>query len=183
MQSIVYFQIFANYNFYTSKLWLSPYRFFSSLMTPKKTSHSRARTLILHPSPRAIPQAMFVSKDAQVGIYIPHWCGHKEPNDQYIFYWKFQVSDTDESVVIWCHVCIYICIFMCTYMKYTKDSRSEKQDIQSLFPKSFGHVVVHDNRSWLSNTNATEDFPSRNAGVMRSKWRSCYILHRVISSF
>ena len=52
-------------------------------------------------------------------------------------------------------VCIYI--FMRTYMKYTKDSRNEKQDIQSLFPKSFGHVVVHDNRVFTSNTNATED--------------------------
>ena len=35
---------------------------------------------------------------------------------------------------------------MRTYMKYSKDSRNEKQDIQSLFPKSFGHVIVHDNR-------------------------------------
>lgn len=42
-------------------------------------------------------------------------------------------------------------------MKYSKDSRNEKQYIQSLFPKSFGHVIVHDNRVFTSNTNATED--------------------------
>ena len=80
MQSIVYFQIFANYIyikycpiFDTSKLWLSPYRFFSSFIISDYDWSSittfRARTLILHPSPRAIPQAMFVSKDAQVGTY------------------------------------------------------------------------------------------------------------------
>ena len=78
----------------TNQLWLSPYRFFSSLMTlrwwlvvnhhlqsPGHLFSTQVQGLFLRPC--------LFPKMPNVGIYNLHSCEHKEPKDQYIFYWNF----------------------------------------------------------------------------------------------
>ena len=128
---------------------------------------------------------MFVSKDAQVGIYIPHWCGHKEPNDQYIYIYSTGNSRYVIPMNLWLFdvMCVCIYIYLCVHIWNILRTLETKSKISNLYSPRVLVMLLYMITEWLSNTNATEDFPSRNAGVMRSKWRSCYILHRVISSF